>query len=145
MSKQTDMTRITLIACVGQKLSHRSKAADLYTSTLFKLSLKYARKQRPDDIFILSAKHGLLPLDKEIYPYEQTLNNMLSAEIKAWADEVIDQLREVCRLDETEFTFLAGEKYRRYLLPHIKHKKIPLQGLRIGEQLQRLKELCDER
>ena len=130
---------------MGQKLPHRSKAADLYTSTLFKLSLQYARKQRPDHIFILSAKHGLLPLDTEIYPYEQTLSNMPSAEIRIWADGVIEQLREVCRPDETEFTFLAGEKYRRYLLPYMKHKKIPLQGLRIGEQLQKLKELCDER
>ena len=108
---------------------------------LFKLNLKYAEKLQPDDIFILSAKHGLLSLDQEIEPYEQTLNNMRSDEIKQWASRVLEQIKEVCSIDETEFIFLAGDKYRKYLLPHIKNAKIPLECLRIGEQLQKLKGL----
>jgi hypothetical protein len=140
--KREAMTkRIVLISCVSKKLSHRSKAKDLYISTLFKLNLKYAEKLMPDEIFILSAKYGLLPLDKEIEPYEQTLNNMCSIEIKQWASQVLDQIEQVCSIDETEFTFLAGDKYRKYILPHIKSAQIPLEGLRIGEQLQQLKRL----
>ncbi len=133
--------RIVLISCVVQKLSQRAKAKDLYISTLFKLNLKYAEKLEPNEIFILSAKYGLLPLGQEIEPYEQTLNNMRSNEIKQWASRVLDQIKQVCSIDETEFTFLAGDKYRKYLLPHIKNAQIPLEGLRIGEQLQRLKRL----
>ena len=34
------MTQIALIACASQKLSHRAKARDLYTSTLFRLNLR---------------------------------------------------------------------------------------------------------
>lgn len=133
--------RIVLISCVSQKLSKRAKAKDLYISTLFKFNLKYAEKLEPDDIFILSAKHGLLPLNQVIEPYEQTLNNMRSGEIKQWANRVLEQIKDVCSIDETEFIFLAGDKYRKYLLPHIRYAQIPLEGLRIGEQLQKLKEL----
>ena len=52
--------KIVLISCVSAKLSRRSKVRDLYISTLFKLNLKYAEKLRPDNIYVLSAKHGLL-------------------------------------------------------------------------------------
>ncbi len=133
--------RIVLISCVSQKLPHRAKVRNLYTSTLFKLSLKYAEKLTPDEIFVLSAKHGLLRLEQEIEPYEQTLNNMRSEEMKVWANLVINQIREVCSVEDSEFTFLAGDKYREYLLPHIGNYKLPLKGLRIGEQLQKLKEM----
>ena len=136
--------RIVLISCVKEKMPRRAKARDLYTSTYFKLNLKYARKLQPDDIFVLSAKHGLLSLEREIEPYEHTLNNMRSAEIKAWASGVLGQLNATCRMDETEFIFLAGETYRKHLLPHMKHSVIPLKGLLIGEQRQKLKTLCDE-
>lgn len=133
--------RTVLVSCVSQKLPQRAKAKHLYVSTLFQLTLKYAEKLQPDDIFILSAKHGLLSLEREIEPYEQTLNNMRSGEIKQWASRVLEQIKEICSIDETEFMFLAGDKYRKYLLPHIKNAQIPLEGLRIGEQLQKLKGL----
>ena len=133
--------KIALISCASQKLPHKAKARDLYVSTLFKLNLKYANSLRPNEIYVLSAKHGLLELEREIAPYEQTLNNMRAFEIKEWANNVLQQLRTVASLEEAEFIFLAGDKYRKYLLPHIKNAVVPLEGLRIGEQLQRLKEL----
>jgi hypothetical protein len=132
---------IVLISCSSQKLSHHAKAKNLYTSTLFKLSLKFATKLAPDEIYILSAKHGLLGLDQEIEPYEQTLNSMSSSEIQVWAHHVLKQIEEVCSISESEFTFLAGDKYRKHLLPILKDHKIPLKGRRIGEQLQILKRL----
>jgi hypothetical protein len=133
--------RIVLISCASKKLLEPAKAKDLYVSTLFKLNLKYAEKFNPDEIYILSAKHGLLPLEQEIEPYDQTLNNMRSAQIKQWAERVLEQLNGICSIDETEFIFLAGDKYRKYLLPHIKSTQIPLEGLGIGKQIQKLKRL----
>lgn len=133
--------RIVLISCVSKKLSQCAKAKDLYVSTLFKLNLKYANKLSPDGIYILSAKYGLLNLDQDINPYEQTLNNMRANEVKQWADRVIIQIKEVCVIEETDFVFLAGEKYRKYLIPHLRGVQIPLKGLGIGKQLQKLKEL----
>jgi len=133
--------RIVLIACVSKKVPHRAKAKDLYDSTLFNLNLKYAQKLAPAAIYILSAKYGLVPLEEEIDPYEQTLNNMPARDIKAWAQRVLGQLRAVTSIDDTEFIFLAGNNYRKHLLPHLNHYQLPLEGLRIGEQLQRLKQL----
>ncbi len=133
--------KIVLISCVSKKLPKLAKARNLYVSTLFKLNLKYAEMQKPDAIYVLSAKHGLLSLEDEITPYEVTLNNMKTADIKVWSEKVIVQLNSQVNLDEATIIFLAGDKYRRHLVPHIPSYEIPLQGLRIGEQLQRLKAL----
>lgn len=134
------MTRIVLISCVSKKLPYKAKARDLYISPLFKYNLKYAESLNPDKIFILSAEHGLLDLEKKIEPYNTTLNTMRSNEIKEWARNVISQLKEEVNLQRDEFIFLAGEKYRKYLIPHITNYKVPLKGLRIGKQLKYLKE-----
>ena len=131
--------RIVLISCVSQKLPHRAKAKDLYISTLFKLSLRYAKKLNPDCIYILSAKYGLLNLDQEIDPYERTLNNMNASEITDWASNVLSQLRRIASLENDEFIVLAGYEYRKYLLPHLKNTIVPLKGMRIGEQIHYLK------
>ena len=133
------MTKIVLISCVSKKLLHKSKVQDLYISPLFKKNLQYAKSLKPDKIFILSAKHGLLELDEEIEPYEKTLNKMSSKETRQWADLVLQQLKNVVDLKNDNFIFLAGNNYRKFILPYIKNYKIPLEGLRIGLQLQWLK------
>ena len=60
---------------------------------------------------------------------------MSSGEIKKWADSVLKQLKKLTDLENDEFVFLAGNNYRKFLLPHIKHYKIPMLGLGIGKQL----------
>jgi hypothetical protein len=129
------MKKIVLISCVSQKLTHRSKAKDLYISPLFKKNLAYARRLNPDAIYILSAQYGLLDLETEIEPYNLTLNTMSASDIRKWAERVIHQLRQMANLQDDHFIFLAGLKYRKYLLPHLSSYEIPLEGLRIGEQL----------
>lgn len=39
-------------------------------------------------------------------------------------------------LKNDEFTFLAGDTYREFLLPELYHVKLPMKGLKIGQQLQ---------
>jgi cytoplasmic iron level regulating protein YaaA (DUF328/UPF0246 family) len=132
------MKKIVLISCVSQKRTQRSKAKDLYLSTLFKKNLAYARRLNPDAIYILSAKYGLLNLETEIDPYNLTLNTMSASEIRSWAEKVLQQLSQVANLNDDHFIFLAGMKYRKYLLPHLRSYEIPLEGLTIGRQLQAL-------
>lgn len=138
------MKKIVLIPCVKSKRSQRSKACDLYTSSLFVKVLGYAKMLNPDAIYILSAKHGVLALDDEIDPYEKTLNNMRTADKREWAKQVLQQLRQRADLEADEFTILAGNNYRAGLVPHIKHCKIPMEGLPIGRQLQWLTERLSE-
>lgn len=79
------MKKAVLISCVSKKLPHKAKAKDLYISPLFKLNLAYAQSLNPDVIYILSAKYVLLDLDAEIEPYDETLNNISSSQVRAWA------------------------------------------------------------
>jgi hypothetical protein len=130
---------IILISCVSKKLDHEAKAKDLYISTLFKYSLAYARKLNPDYIYILSAKHGLVDLNEYIEPYNETLNEKKVHEVKEWSKKVVNQMNEKHDLDKDKFIFLAGSKYRKYILPYLKNYDIPLEGLGIGKQLAFLK------
>lgn len=133
------MKKILLISCVKSKLDHPARAEDLYISTLFRSNLAYARSLKPDAIFILSAKYGLLSLDKVIAPYEMTLNKMGEAEKKSWARLVLADLSQKADLKNDLFIILAGENYRKYLLPEMNHVQIPFEGLSFGRQLQELK------
>ena len=134
------MAKVVLISCASKKLAHSAKARELYISPLFKYNLKYAKSFNPERIFILSAKYGLVDLEQEIEPYNETLNDMSSGEIKEWAAGVASQLEKIVDLQNDEFIFLAGESYRKYLIPRIAHYTIPLKGLGIGKQLKYLKE-----
>ncbi len=131
--------KIILISCASKKLPIRSKAKDLYISTLFDLNLKFAYSMKPDAVYILSAKHGLLHLETEIDPYNLPLNDMTQREVKEWALKVISQLEAIADLLNDHFIFLAGDKYRKYLFPFLRSYEVPLEGLPIGKQLQFLK------
>jgi cytoplasmic iron level regulating protein YaaA (DUF328/UPF0246 family) len=135
------MKRIVLISCVKTKLDHPAKAENLYISDLFVKNLAYAKKLKPDYIFILSAKYGLVKLNDRIAPYEKTLNQMPVHERRAWASGVVSELRKYADLEQDEFIILAGEKYREFILPYMRNYKIPFEGLSFGNQLKALKEV----
>lgn len=133
------MKKIILISCVKTKQDKKTEAEFLYTSDLFKSSLKYAKQQKPDNIFILSAKYGLLKLSDKIEPYEKTLNNLRKNERIDWAKSVIEKLKNLTNLEKDEFIFLVGKKYREFLIPELVNIKIPMKDLGFGKQLQWLK------
>jgi hypothetical protein len=134
---------IAFVSCVSAKLDEPAAAKDLYTSTWFKKASKYA-KSVADQWFILSAEHGLVQPTDVLAPYERTLNTMPVRERRRWAEEVLAEIEsEVGRQDR--LVFLAGARYREHFVPELRRKgytvEIPLEGLRIGEQLQRLGQL----
>jgi hypothetical protein len=55
---------------------------------------------RPDKIFILSAKYGLLNPEQEIEPYNQTLNTMGAAQVKSWSENVLARLSRESNLEK---------------------------------------------
>jgi len=126
---------IVLVSCVKKKQAQPVAAKDMYVSPLFRKMLAYAMKQKPDKIFILSAKYGLLELARVIESYEKTLNSMKDTDIRCWAERVLEQLRRKVDLKRDQFTILASQKYRKHLVGHFEHCIVPMQGLRIGEQL----------
>lgn len=133
------MSKIVLISCVSMKQAKEAKAKDLYVSPLFKMNYAYAESQNPDAIYILSAKYGLVDPERVIPPYEQTLNTMKAAQVKDWALDVIEQMQGKINFQKDEIIFLAGERYRKFILPLCRNAKVPLKGLGIGKQLGWLK------
>ena len=137
---QNNKKTVVLISCVSQKLDYKSKAKDLYVSSLFKKNMAYAHKLKADEIYILSAKYGLLKLNDEIEPYNLTLNTMGVKEKKVWADKVLIQMENTENISNTNFIFLAGANYRKYLVGNMPYFEVPMEGLQIGKQLQYLTE-----
>ena len=133
--------RIVLLACAATKLAQRAAAEDLYISHLFRLALAYGRSLEPDAIYILSAKHGLVALDTMLDPYNLTLKDLSSREVKEWSAEVLRELAQKADLATDHFIVLAGDAYRRFLVPKLADWEAPLGNLPIGKQLQRLIEL----
>lgn len=135
--------RIALVSCVKSKKSSAAAAQDLYVSPLFHGLRRFA-ESKADAWYILSAEHGLLNPHDVVAPYEKTLNKMLRTERLAWAEKVQQQLLAVLPTG-AEIILLAGARYRehieRFLRNHGFAISIPLEGLRMGKQLQYLKQL----
>lgn len=135
---------VVLISCVAKKKPRKCKAKDLYDSTWFRYAWSYAQSLNPDKVFILSAKYGLVDPEAEIEPYEETLNTKTNHEIFAWADTLLTSLRERTDVTKDTFVILAGEKYRTYLVGNLPNHDIPMEGMRIGQQLKWFKERCTQ-
>lgn len=136
--------KIILISCVKKKLPYHARAQDLYISPLFRFNLEYARSLKPDEIYILSAKYGLVGLDQDIDTYDLTLNKMSEGQKKAWAQKVLMDLRQKTDLDRDHFVFLAGMNYRKHIIPFLRSYEVPLEGYTFGQQLRELKLRIDE-
>lgn len=133
---------IVMISCCKSKREdgREHPAAELYTSPLFRKSLEYARRISQDkDIYILSAKYGLLPLDARVRSYDVTLNRMGERDRKAWAERVVDQMTSKGIIEEP-ITILAGDVYTKDLLPYLPNAKVPLKGMGLGMRLKALTE-----
>lgn len=131
---------IVLIQCSATKLNSPAKARDMYVSTLFKHSLSYAESLKPDKIYILSGKYGLLHLDDYIEPYNVFIGDMDKVSQHDWAKNVVESLKKECDVDNDDFTLLCGVKYRHFLMQYLKNTHVPMKGLGIGEQLRFLKD-----
>lgn len=128
-----------LVSCTKSKKSYRCPAREMYqASDLFRKAYRYAIKHY-DYVAILSAKYGLLLLDKEIDPYELSLKSMTAEGQRNWSERVLSQLEgKLGSLGISEVFFHAGLAYRRYLIGPLERNGIcchvPLKGLGIGQQ-----------
>lgn len=128
---------LILVSCVSLKLAEPSPARLLYQSDWF-LKVRAVVEKHGANWLILSALHGAVPPDAVIAPYEKTLNTAAAEERRAWALRVRAQLAP--RLaDQQRVVFFAGLRYREFLVPSLRldgyKVEVPMEGLRIGEQL----------
>ncbi len=128
---------IALVSCVSMKRPYAAAARDLYTSPWFRKARGYAEAVA-DEWYVLSAKYGLVDPQRVIEPYDETLNQMGFRERREWATRVLRQLEAVLRPGD-KVIMLAGQRYREGLLNTLRargvHVSVPMEGLRVGEQL----------
>jgi len=135
--------RIALIACTKSKKAYKCAAHELYSeSPRFKAAYTYS-KLVADDVFILSAKYGLVHEDEIIEPYDETLLNKSIEERQEWAMKVLERLSKVSDLNSDEFTIIAGRNYYEELIPHLTHYWLPLKGKKLTQWLSELNELIE--
>jgi hypothetical protein len=78
-----------IIPCGNSKLSTAAPASEFYTGSMFQDSLRTARKLFSDDrIYVMSAKHGIVPLDKVLEPYDVKLGMEGSIDARTLADSL---------------------------------------------------------
>jgi len=123
---------IALLSCGKTKAKTAVPAKHMYLGTLFSLQYQYAL-QHADMIYILSAKYGLLDPETIIEPYDETLLKKSKKDRLAWAERVLEVMPQA-----DEYIFLAGAKYREFLADKLQPASVPLEGLSIGRQLQKL-------
>ncbi len=133
--------RIYLVSCVAKKRAYSKSAKDLYLSTWF-VSARDRITREGVPWYILSAKFGLLHPDTVIAPYDVTLNSMGVADRRRWAERVIAQMEEALPSVD-EVVIFAGKHYREFLEEYLRRRfssvMVPMERLRIGEQLRWLK------
>ena len=133
---------VFLVSCVSEKHNRPMPACELYCSAWFQKARAFVARQ-VGEWFILSAKYGLVAPDRVIAPYNETLNEKTVAERREWSKKVVQELLIRCPTERL-IVLLAGEKYREFLLPALSEVgfsvRVPMEGLRIGEQLHWLSE-----
>ena len=130
---------IIFIGCGKFKNNVSCVAEKMYIGNYFKTCLTYAKCvcNSNDSIYILSAKYGVLSLDKVIEPYDITLNNYSTAEYNNWLNKVIVQLKKLHITNKEKVMFLCGKNYYKGLCSYFTDYVIPLKDYPgMGYQIQ---------
>jgi hypothetical protein len=133
------MAKVVLLSCTKSKTKHAAPAQELYSaSPMFQKTLEYGKSLKPDKMFILSAKHHLVPLTKTLEPYDKTLKEMPKDEKEKWGVETIKQMKSAgINPEKDQFIFLTGSEYMKPFNQYIPDGNIenPMEGKRFGERL----------
>jgi hypothetical protein len=125
---------MVIVACGAKKLDREARARDLYVGSYFKACLAYALKiAKVKDVFIISAKYGLVGLNDVIEPYDKKLGAPFSVTEFSLTDQA-----ELLGLLAKKVTVLGGKRYVG-LCRKVWRKglKAPLEGKGgLGKQIQ---------
>jgi hypothetical protein len=127
---------LVIAPCGGRKLSTPAPAGELYVGG-YHLACRRAAAvlTTPDRILILSALHGLLPLDRVIAPYDLRMGQPGSITPAA----LRRQAEQLHLVDEPRVIVLAGRAYTTAALAVWPAAATPLAGAGgLGRQLARL-------
>ncbi|MGW7089994.1 DUF6884 domain-containing protein [Streptomyces sp. NPDC054871] len=130
--------RVVIIACGEEKLPDPGvnqfgnlkpgyPAGELYIGHYHR-SLRLAADALTDRslIWIFSALHGLVALDRKLMPYDASIDDEDDERVVT-ADRMAQETARL-GLDDAEVIFLGGQKYAARLTPSVPHVLTPLTG-----------------
>jgi hypothetical protein len=133
---------IVIISCGAKKLNRPARARDLYIGPYFKHMLAYALTLAPaKNVYVLSAKYGLVSLNDRLKPYDLKMGRPGSAGPKTVS-------RQADRMGiGTEFVIaLGGKAYTRVIRKVWLSVETPLEGKGgLGEQIAWMKRQTEAR
>ena len=102
---------LLLMACSATKLTHAAPAIDLYRGVMYGTYRANVKALARPHVVILSARHGFIPADTLIEPYEERMT-------PARADDIARNLDDVTHMDwprARNIMFAGGADYRRVM------------------------------
>ena len=140
------MKTVVLVTCTSDKHKGRHAAGDIYTkSSNFRKYMELARLLTDsENIFVISALHGLLSLDTVIDWYDYTLMSKPKDVKDAWGMRVAEQIKSRFNVAETMFIVIAGADYFIPLIPHLPNMEVPLKGVSMGYRPAKVDELIKQ-
>jgi hypothetical protein len=88
------------------------------------------------NVFILSAKHGLVTTETEIEPYDKSLKIMSVPEKEEGGKKVVSQLKEFVDIENGKFVFLTDRIYSEFVCKHLKNVELPLVNIEQEKHLE---------
>lgn len=135
--------RVGLVGCAKTKRAEASPARALYKSPLFALALAHAERAC-DETYVISAAHGLLPLDETVQPYDRSLRELPKKERLAWGSRVAESVRARFPQLPLHVLVLSGLEYAAPILSGARRYgwtiETPLARRSIGQRLAWFKE-----
>lgn len=123
---------IVFVGCGVTKMKNPCKVKKMYAGNYFQTCLAYAQTfTSQDNIYVLSAKYGVLPLEKVIEPYNKTLKDMTPQEKQDWKNMVIKQMENIGINQDTPVTFICGKNYHSLFSDYFNNITLPLPQQRI--------------
>lgn len=126
------MKTIYFINCGKGKRNIPCKAEDMYIAPYFRKQLEYAKLLKPDYIYILSAKYGLLELTDIISPYNLKITTLSKEKRKKWVYRIINKIKSKHNINTDKFIFSCSKEYYKDLLPFLTNTEIINEGLKMG-------------
>ena len=134
--------KIGLISDTSRHMNGKTLAGMIFdNSPLFRYSSAYCEKEY-DQVYILSAKYGLISPKDTIESYDEDVNTKRKKAFERWLFDTTEQIRKAFPIG-TELYFHTGRRYRQ-LISQLEDEYTcfePMKGLAIGQQMQKYKEL----
>ncbi len=134
---------VALVGCSKSKYAEQAPARRLYGGPLFPAALAYAEAVA-DEIYILSAKHGLVHTEQVLTSYDYSMKDHNQKGRERWAIDIVEKLAVLYPRFRPTVICLAGEDYARPLFIPLLGKgwafQTPLTSMMVGTRRAWLKE-----